>query len=45
VAAVGALAAPRASVVPGAEALRTSSAFANTFRGQPEGVARLTRAL
>jgi hypothetical protein len=35
----------RASVVPGAEALRTSSAFRNTFRGHPEGVVRLTRAM
>jgi hypothetical protein len=45
VAAVGAPAAPRASAVPGAETLRTSSAFRNTFRGQPEGVVRLTRAM
>jgi hypothetical protein len=32
VAAVGALAAPQASAVPGAESLRTTRAFHNTFR-------------
>ena len=37
-AAAGTLAAPLASAVPGAESLRTSSAFRNTFpRGQGAG--------
>ena len=34
--------APRASPVPGAESLRTSSVSCNTFRAWPKGCARLT---
>jgi hypothetical protein len=37
VAAVVSHAAPLASAVPGAEGLRTSSAFRNTFHRRPEG--------
>jgi hypothetical protein len=35
-------AAPLAAAVPGAESLRSSSAFRNTFRDRPEGVGSLS---
>src|SRR4051812_28778740 len=41
VAAAGALAAPRAWAVPGAESLCTSSVFRNTLGGRPKGVGSL----
>jgi hypothetical protein len=41
VAVSGALSAPSAAAVPGAESVRDSSVFRNIFRGRPMGVARL----